>query len=282
VGSYYEKAVIMKKVILGLIFIIVIAISVGAYYLLTNLDAIVEAAIEKYGTEATQTAVRVDSVRIKLKEGSAAINGLTVANPEGFALSHAFSLGKIKTGINLKSLQEEPYIIDEITVIAPEIFVEINADNKNNLNELKKNLTVGATQAKKEKAADSSAAAEPKLIIKRILFTDGNIKARVVPLNDTDYDLKLPTIKMQNLGGQPGKSAGATPTELATIIIDRLIDQAKKAIKEKGIDAELDKLKGKAEAKVDEEKAKLKEEADTKLNEEKQKAEDKLKGLLSK
>ena len=279
----------MKKVILGLALVIVLALAAGVYYVLTNLDGIVKTAIEKHGSEATQTAVRVDKVRIKLDAsttvGAGTISGLTIANPKGFALSHAFSLGEITTGINLKSLKAEPYIIDEITVRAPQVFVEINEDNKNNLNELKKNLTAGAQQAKQKKAADKTAAKEPRLIIKRILFTDGNIKAKVVPLkdkdgNDKEYDLKLPTIKMSNLGGK----AGATPTELATIIIDRLIDQAKKEIKKKGIDAELDKykakLKGKAEAKVEEEKAKLKEEADTKLDEEKQKAEDKLKGLL--
>jgi len=272
----------MKKVILGLALVIVLALAVGVYYVLTNLDAIVEAAIEKYGSEATQTAVRVDSVRIKLKEGSGAINGLTVANPEGFALSHAFSLGKIKTGINLKSLQEEPYIIDEITVIAPQVFVEINADKKNNLNELKKKLSVGKAPDKTSDKPKKDADKAPRLIIKRILFTDGNIKAKVVPLNNKEYDLKLPTLNMRNLGGKKG----ATPTELATEIIDRLIDEAKKQIKEKGIDAELDKLKARAKAKVDaeveKEKAKLKEKADTKLDEEKQKAEDKLKGLLNK
>jgi len=272
----------MKKVILSLILIIVIAIGAVAYYVLTNLDAIVEAAIEKYGSEATQTAVQVDSVRIKLKEGSGAIHGLTVANPNGFALSHAFSLGEIKTDIDLASLKEEPYVIEEIIVRAPQVFVEINEDKRNNLNELKKKLSVGKPTDQPEREADRTAEAAPRLIIKRILFTDGNIKAKVVPLDNKEYDLKLPTLNMRNLGGTPGKSRGASPTELANEIIDRLIGQAKKQIKEKGIDAEVDKLKVKAKAKVDSEEAKVKEKADTKLEEEKQKAEDKLEGLLSK
>ena len=37
----------MKKVILGLVLIIVIVIAGSIYYVLTNLDALVEAAIEK-------------------------------------------------------------------------------------------------------------------------------------------------------------------------------------------------------------------------------------------
>ena len=266
----------MKKVIFGLVLVVILAVVGAAYYILTNLDAIVEAAIEKYGSQATQTAVRVDKVGIKLKEGSAAINGLTIANPEGFALSHAFSMAKVKTGIDIASIKEEPYVINEITVVAPQVFFEVNKDNKINLNELKKNLSPGKPADKQEKEADQTASAEPRLIIKRLLFTDGNIKAKVAPLNDKEYDLKLPTINMQNLGG----NKGATATELASEIIDRLIDQTKKVVKQKGIDAELEKLKVKADAKLEKEKAKLKQKTDSKLEEEKQKAKEKLKGLL--
>lgn len=268
----------MKKAVLGLILVIVLAIAAGVYYVLTNLDAIVAAAIEKYGSEATHTAVRVDGVKIILKQGSGAIHGLTVANPKGFGLSHAFSLTEIKVGINLQSLKQEPYVIDEITVRSPQVFFEINKDKKNNLNELKKRLSVGKPTDKPEQEADQTADKAPRLIIRRILFTDGNIKAIVVPLDNKEYNLKLPTLRMSDLGGKNG----STPTELAKEIIDRLIDQAKKAIKEKGIDVEVDKLKAKAKMKVEEEKAKLKEKGDAELEQEKQKAKDKLKDLLSK
>ena len=86
----------MKKVILGLMLIIVIAIAGSVYYLLTNLDALVEAAIEKYGSEATQTSVLVDSVKINLTDGAAGITGLTIGNPAGYDLPNAFSLAEIR------------------------------------------------------------------------------------------------------------------------------------------------------------------------------------------
>ncbi len=286
----------MKKVILGFSLVIVIALAVAVYYLLTNLDAIVKAAIEKHGSAATQTAVRVDRVKIILQDGSGTLQGLTVASPKGFAAPNAFSLGQIKTAINLSSLKEEPYIIDEITVRAPQVFLEINNDKKNNLNELKKKLSVGKPTDQPEREADQTADAGPRLIIKRILFTDGNLNALVVPLKNKEYQLKLPTITMNNLGG----SKGATSTELATEIIDRLIDAAKKELKKSQFGQELERLKGEAKAKLAEEKAKLKEkeakakaeveaekaklkqESDAKLEAEKQKAEDKLKGLFNK
>lgn len=266
----------MKKFIISLMLVIVIAIGVLMFYVFTNLDALVKAGIEKYGSEATQTAVRVEQVKIDLIEGAGAINGLTVANPQGFAMPYAFSLAEVSTKIDLESLKEEPYIIDEITVRAPQVFVEINADKKTNLNELTKNLTAGAPKAKAETAAEDTAVVEPRMIIRRVIFADGNIEAKVVPLNK-DYQLKLPSINMSNLGGKNG----APPSELAREIINRLTDRAREQIKKQGIDKELDKIKAEARAKVDEEKAKLKTKTDAKLEEKKQEAKDKLKDLFS-
>jgi len=269
----------MKKVIIGFVLVFIIAISAGVYYLLTNLDSLVEAAIEKYGSEVTQTAVLVDSVKINLADGAAGINGLTVANPSGFVMPYAFSLGEIRAGIDLQSLQEEPYTINDITVLAPQVFVEINEDNKTNLNALKKNLTAGSpatTQDGNTQVPAEGDAKEPRLIIRRVTFSDGNIQAKVAALQNKEYQLKLPELDMTNLGG----SKGATASELASEILKRLTDRAIDVVKKNIIDAELNKLKEKTQQKIDQEKAKLEEKADSKVDEQKDKVKDKLKGLF--
>ena len=120
----------MKKAMLGIVLLIIFVIASGIYYVLTNLDALVKEAIETHGSKASQTAVLVDTVKIDLTNGAGGITGLVIANPEGFSMPNAFSLGEIRLGIDLQSLQQEPYIIDEITVLAPQVFVEINKDNK--------------------------------------------------------------------------------------------------------------------------------------------------------
>lgn len=271
----------MKKIIIGLTMVIIIAIAVGIYFVLTNLDTLVESAIEKYGSEATQTAVLVDSVKINLTDGAAGITGLTIANPSGFTTPYAFSLGEIRAGIDLQSLQDEPYIINEITILAPQVFVEINEGNKTNLNELKKNLASGSatsTQDKQSQTATEGSTKEPRLIIRRVTFADGTIQASVAALQNKEYQLKLPGLDMSNLGG----SKGATATELASEILKRLTDRASEIVKKDIIDAELNKLKDKAQVKIDEEKAKLKAQAEAVQEEEKQKAQDKLKNMFNK
>ncbi|MFW2371654.1 MAG: hypothetical protein ACN4GM_00920 [Gammaproteobacteria bacterium] len=269
----------MKKIIPAIVLVIILATTVLVFYVLSNLDALVKAAIEKYGSQATQTAVRVESVKIDLSEGAGAINGLTIANPQGFAMPNAVSLGEISLKLDIQSLKQEPYIIDKIIVRAPQLFVEINQDNKTNLNQLTKNLSAGMPTSRTEDqaAVDETSAEQPRLIIRQVSFSDGNIQARVVPLKNKEYQLKLPALNMSNLGG----NTGATPSELAREIISRLTDRAREEIKKKGIDQELDKFKAEARARVDEEKAQLKQKTDSQLEDKKQKVKDKLKDLFN-
>lgn len=250
----------MKKIALGAFLVLLVTIGFGVYYLLSNLDGIVKAAIENYGSQATQTAVRVESVQIVLKDGSGSIRGLTVGNPQGFVAKQAFSLGEISTQINLKSLSEDVIVIEHIIVRAPEVFFELNKAGKNNLDELNRNLASSASESSASSSSDKSSKSEPKLIIRKLLFVDGNIHASVVPLNK-DYELKLPKIELKNLGGKNG----ATPTQIADQVLKVLTDRALDEVKKKGIDQYKVKLEG---------------EINKRLGSEKEKIADKLKGVL--
>ncbi len=264
----------MKKIILSTILLIIVAIAGGVYYVLTNLDSLVEDAIETYGSQATKTAVRVDGVSISLGDGSAAITGLTVGNPAGYVQPNAFSLAQVRAGIDLESLQEEPYVINEIAVLSPQVFVEINKNNKTNLNELKNNLLPGKPSASAK--AETSSGAGPLLIIRKVQFEGGKILARVAALDNKEYELDLPALNMSNLGG----SKGATATELAREIMTRLTDSATKVVKQKIIDGKLAEIKADAREKIDAEKEKTDQKIDAKKEEQKQQAKDKLKGLF--
>ncbi len=249
----------MKKVVLGAILVLLITIGFGVYYLLSNLDSLVKSAIETYGSEATQTSVRVDNVKIVLQDGSGTIRGLSIGNPKGFATPNAFSLGEIATQIDLKSLSEDVPVIEHITIRAPEAFYELNEKGQNNLDKLKSNLQSGASTSSTSSSAKSGGS-EPKLIIRKLIFSSGNLHARVVPL-DKNYELKLPNIQMNDLGGK----TGATPSQIASQALKVLTDRALAEIKKKGIDQY---------------KAQLEGEVNKRLDTEKDKVGDKLKGVL--
>jgi len=262
----------MKKIVFGAILVLVVTLGFGVYYLLSNLDNIVKVAIETYGSEATRTAVQVESVKIGLSSGSSTLSGLTVGNPAGFDAEQAFSLGEVSTQIDLKSLSEDVIVIEQITVRAPKVFFEINETGKSNLEVLKQNLSSGESKTSTS-MSNKGSGAEPKLIVRKILFTGGEILAKAVPLNK-EYELVLPEIAMNNLGGKNG----ATPTQIADQIVKVLTDRALAEIKKQGVDQYRQKLEGEVNKRLDAEQQKLNEKIGDKLGDQ---VGDKLKGVLN-
>ena len=250
----------MKKSILAILAVVVIVFAAGLFYVFTNLDGLVKAAIEKHGSEAVKTSVRVDSVAIKLADGAASIKGLTVSNPGEFSLPMAFSLGEITVDIDLDKTGEELIAIDLIKVGKPLVFYEINAERKDNLTALKSNLGIKPS-ARSETVAQEASSDSVKLSIKRFVLDGAVVKAKIVPLKGKEYDLKMPTIKLTNLRG--------SPEEISKQVLSQLIDHAEKEIRRKGLDKELAEMKAKAKAKVkakvDEAKSDLEEKAKKKI-----------------
>jgi len=222
--------------------VVLICIAGGVAYLLTNINFIVKSAIEKYGSRATQTAVRVQGVDIHLKNGAGDIRGLTVASPKGYDAKHAFSLGQIGVDLDLKSLTGDEIRIEDIIIRAPHVFAEINHDNKNNLMEIKNNLPSGRGSAYKTTKTDGK---EVRLFIRRIRFSEGKIDAAVIPL-DRAYELKMPAFEMTNLRG--------TPSQIASQVIGRICNMALYEVKKMGVGKQihsgLEKQKKKATDKV--------------------------------
>ena len=251
----------MKKLVLAAVLFLAISFGFAIYYVLSSLDGMVKTAIETYGSQATETTVLVDSVQIVLKDGSGAIRGLTVGNPQGFAAPQAFSLGQVATQVDLKSLSEEVTVIEHIIVQAPVVFFELNEAGKTNLGVLKQNLSSANSGTSASSSANRDSGAEPKFIIRKLLFTDGNIHARAVALNQ-DYELKLPRIEMSNLGGKNG----ATPKQIAEQVLKTLTDRSLAEVQKQG---------------VDQYKAQLEDKINQQLEAEKEQINDTLKGVLN-
>jgi len=204
----------MKKLLIGLGIVLAVIVA-GLFYVWTNLDNIVKTAIQTYGSQATQTAVRVDSVKLVLKDGMATIKGLTVANPTGFTDPNIFSLGMISTKIDTSSLNKNPIIIDEIDIKDPAVVYEINKSGVSNVDVLKKNLGVG----KGGSSSSSSGGEQLKMIIRKIVVDGSTAKVRIAALNK-EQNVSLPRIVMTDVGK---KSGGATAAEVAQQLSSRML-----------------------------------------------------------
>jgi hypothetical protein len=217
-----------KKIIISIIVVLVLFIAGSVFYVLTNIDSIVKAAIEKYGSEATKTAVRVSSVKIKLANGEGALRGLTIADPPGFSFPSIMTLDDISVRIAVKTVTHTPIVIDNVLVSGPEVFYEMKEDGTANIDVLRKNLASGPSQEAKPKQA--SKGKEIRLRIRKFVFEKGKVHVRVPKVADKPYTLDLARLELTDIG----KQNGATPEEVGRIVAAALAEETAKAVAEAG------------------------------------------------
>ncbi len=245
----------MKRVLLGVALVLVIAVGGTLFYLVSSLDSLVKNAIEKYGSEMTGTAVRVESVRIELAAGKGTIRGLTIANPAGFSTAHAFTLGEITLDIDPGSVTGDPLVIDEIAIRAPQVSYEMNAQAQSNLVVINNNLSAysgGGGGGGSSDATASDDAAETRLSVVRFEFEKGQVAANTSAVGGKDGSLSLPALRMNDLGGKQGM----TGAELGKKVLSAYTTQVVKAVGSSQIGRLLDdKLGDKLESKLGKEDA---------------------------
>jgi hypothetical protein len=213
------------EIIIFIALAFVLAVAGTAVSVLANLNAIVKAAIEKYGSEAAKTPVRVSSVKIKLRSGEGSVLGLTVANPSGFFSPSIIMLENISVRIAVNSVTSTPIVIDNILISGPEVFYEMKEDGTTNVDTLKKNLTTSGP-SREEQPQKSPEGKEIKLRVMKLVFEKGKVHVRVAKLMDKPYTVELPRLELTDIG----RHNGATPAEIARIMATALAEETVKAV----------------------------------------------------
>ncbi len=92
-----------EKILIGL-GVLVVIVAVGVFVFLGNLNDIVRAAVEKVGSDMTQTNVVLNEVDIELTSGKGALRGFRFTNPSGFSDDDAFKFDEVSaTSISPRS-----------------------------------------------------------------------------------------------------------------------------------------------------------------------------------
>ncbi len=216
----------MKKIVLGIFAVVVVAIAGGAYWFYSSLDSLVKDAIEMYAPDITQTRVKVSSVKLSLTDGAGAINGLVIGNPKGFKTEHAVKAGAIELAVDPASLAKDVIVIRKIAVVAPDINYE-TSDAGTNFDVIQKNVQgyVERTAGKPDPAKKK----EPgkKLIVEHLSIHDAKVSYAPALLGGKSITLPLPNIDLRNIGKAKG---GVTGGELAGEITGALKTQVTSAV----------------------------------------------------
>jgi len=242
------------KIVLIIVGVILLAVAGGVFYLLQNLDSIVKAGIEKYGSEAAGTAVRVKTVQIGLREGRGSLLGLTIANPPHYKQTSIFSLGEISLDLDTDSLTSEVPVIEEIRIGTTGFRYEVDAKGQANLKVLQANLkkAAGGGKPADKPAAAAKEDAPIRLKIKRLTIAGGEGVLDLSAVGGNEMKASLPGITLTDLGGKNG----LTPQQLADAVLSALTKNLEKSAARMGVEKLLnEKLgaeTGKLQQKVDE------------------------------
>ncbi len=203
----------MKK-ILAIVAVLVVA-AIAAYFVLQNpLGRLVKMAIEEFGPEMTQAAVKVSKVEISAADGRGALSGFFLGNPRGFKSDYALKAGTVEIDLEPASLARDVIVIHKILIDAPQIGYE-KAGDITNFDAIQRNVEayLGAKDGKGEKTKQESG---KKMII-------GSFVIRNAKVNYNDMlELKLPDIELRNVGKKTG---GATSAQVTKAIIAELNTQ---------------------------------------------------------
>lgn len=228
-----------KRKLLLIAAAIVLLVAAAFAFLWTNLDGIVKNAIERYGSQAIGTSVRVKGVSLQPAKGKGAITGLTVANPRGYSAPHIISLGAISVRISPRTVTANPVVIDDIRITSPLVVYEMNDDRIANVDVLKKNVGADKPSPPSSKAGKSG---DKRIRIRQLVIENAKAEIRIASLGDKPRTVALSRIAMTNVGGTNGAPPDAVAKEIATAILTEVSKAVGKAGAERLLEKGLERM----------------------------------------
>lgn len=226
----------------GIIVVLILVVGIGGYYLLSNLGSFVVAAVERYGSEVTQTQVSLANAEVDIASGKGALSGLKVGNPSGFTTESAISLGEIAVKLDTGSVTEKTIVVNEIAVTQPEITYEVGAAGSN-IDAIRQNVEAfaaaqggsgGGASSGSDQPASDDGGAERKLVIDDLYIRGGTVNVSAAFLKGQTLSAVLPEIHLTDIGKASG---GATPQQVVELIVAALGDETGKVISGMNLDA---------------------------------------------
>ncbi len=231
----------MKKILIGVVVILVVVGGVGVYVYL-NAGGIIKQIVEEVGSEATKTKVSLSKVDLSIQSGEAALIGFQMGNPSGFKTPKAMSFGVVSVKIDPASVTGDVILIKEVVIAKPEITYEFASGGGSNFDAIQKNVNAYAKALGAGGQKDSAEAkGSKKFIIEHLYVRDGKIGVSADFLQGKALNGGLPTIHLKDIGK---KSNGATAAEVADQLMSEISKSATKVVSSLGVGKMMDAAEG--------------------------------------
>lgn len=230
----------MKKVLIAVLVLIAIG-GLGLTVLVGKLDGLIADAIRTEGSAALGTAVTVDSVKTKIADGVAIINGLAIANPVGYKSAHALRIDSFSANVDYKSQS-----IGDVIINKPVIHAELIGTDSNF-----QSLLDGLPEDE-QPTQTASSDNELVLSIKSIQIRQATVNIDSDQLGITSFPMD--DLVMNDLSGTVGQLSEVVTNKLISHIKIQIqifaIAEITKQLKEKAIEKAKEELNEKVQEKL--------------------------------
>lgn len=218
----------VKKILLGIVIVIIIAI-IAIYF---SLNFWVKHGIERVGTMVTGTQVSVQSVELSPFAGSLVINGLTVADPKPFKNRYLANVKQISMKVDLNSIFSDEVVVHHVIVDKPHVYYHTGFGGSN-LGQLQANIAKKQGNENKGSKEASASKSGKKVVIDLLKINHTAVTGKAF---GASVNLDIPTITLKNLGkDNNGMSAAQLTGLVVTMIVSNMaklgVDVASGAVK---------------------------------------------------
>lgn len=204
----------LLKFIVLLVVVVLLAVGGALFYI----DRIAKLGIERGATYALGVDTKVDSVSLRLRTGEFGMSGLAVSNPPGFNESWFLRVGDASLHVPPEQLRANVIHVPRVAISDVDVTL-LSRGGKANYDQILQNL--GRFESG-DAPAEEAPSGGKQMIIDELVVTDIAAKVTVGLLGDAaTVDLKVPEIRMTNLGSDSG---GLTTAELTNIITKAVLD----------------------------------------------------------
>jgi hypothetical protein len=186
----------LKKMLVVPLAVIVLIIIVAVTAIHAFGGRALKLGIEKVGTDTLKVDVTVEKVSFSLTGGWVKLEGLKVANPEGYQHEYLLELGSGEVQMNVKSLLSDKIVIENIKLDNVAVVIEQKELVHNNLQEI-----LDALPSPEEEKTEADKPGK-KVHVDKLVIDNATVKAKLLPIPgraDT-VNLTLDTIELTDLG----------------------------------------------------------------------------------
>jgi len=270
---------ILLRILLGLFLLLVLLVGAGIYYI----DYAVKSVIEEGGTYALGVETRLESADLELFAGRCTLDGLTVANPAGFAGEHFAFLGRGPLEVDIQTLSEPMLVVPSLQIEGFELLLE-RKGTSTNVSKILANLE--RLSGPEEEGGEGGGTKEPAegpektYLVRSIVLRDITATADLVPEGG---ELAKTSVTIERLELEDIGDTGETLPQLVLRITRAVLDSAVGRLEGQipvallqDLQADLSALEDEARAKLDEKVRELGEDVKGKVDDAVQKGLDDL------